>query len=160
MVMQRILTMLLCGILHNPSRVAVHAFVAAGSSSSSNTFEERISSGESYSTLTLLEHMHLLSPYVHTKYATHDDINIEEEGSKSMVDLFVQTMGFGLDPKGVDNVKNETGKMYYVIGRTYDAEFSFFMPHFSNKQNPFCNMIYFRSDLCQLRCIPTASQRR
>lgn len=135
MAMQRILAILLCGILHNPSRVAVHAFVAAGSSSSSSSssFEDRISSGESYSTLTLLEHMHLLSPYVHTKYATHD-INIEEEENKSMVDLFVQTMGFGLDPKGVDNVKNETGKIYYVIDKTYDAEFSFFMPNFSKKQ--------------------------
>ena len=110
--MQRILPLLLCGISH-PSRV-VHAFAAAASSSSS--FEDRISSGGSYSTLTLLEHMHLLSPYVHTKYATHDDINIEEEESKSMVDLFVQTMGFGLDTKSVDNVNNETGKLHYAIG--------------------------------------------
>lgn len=61
-----------------------------------------IPGGESYSTLTLLEHMHLLTPNVH-----HGTSN----GSKSIIDLFVNTMGFGLDPKSVDSINKESGEM-------------------------------------------------
>jgi len=60
-----------------------------------------IPTGESYSTLTLLEHMHLLSPNLH-----HD----------GTVDLFVNTLGFGLDPKSANNLNNESGVVFVNCG--------------------------------------------
>jgi len=62
-------------------------------------------SGESYSTLTLLEHMHLLTPNVHHSDTSNDDGNF--------IDLFVKTMGFGLDPKSVKSIDKDSGKMDY-----------------------------------------------
>jgi len=60
-----------------------------------------IPTGESYSTLTLLEHMHLLSP------------NLHRDGT---VDLFVNTLGFGLDPKSANNLNTETGVVFVNCG--------------------------------------------
>ena len=65
--------------------------------------QHAIPTGEAYSTLTLLEHIHLLTPNVHQKCTS--------DGSKNIVDLFVNTMGFGLDPKGIKNINNESGKI-------------------------------------------------
>ena len=60
-------------------------------------------SGAEYSTLTLLEHMHLLTPNLH-------------DNRNSVIDFFVNTMGFGLDPKGVGNVENKSGVVFVNCG--------------------------------------------
>ena len=58
--------------------------------------------GESYSTLTLLEHMHLLTPNVHN--------SIDTNGHKNMIDLFTK-LGFGVDPKSVESINKGSGEM-------------------------------------------------
>lgn len=65
-------------------------------------------SGESYSTLTLLEHMHLLTPNVHHSDTSDDDGNF--------IDLFVNTMGFGLDPKSVKSIDKDSGVVFVNCG--------------------------------------------
>lgn len=62
--------------------------------------------GESYSTLTLLEHIHLLTPDIHE----HGDDCIGNE-INSKVDFFVNAMGLSLDPKSCDNIEAKSGKL-------------------------------------------------
>ena len=64
-----------------------------------------VPTGESYSTLTLLEHIHLLTPDIHE----HDDCIGNEINSK--VDFFVNAMGLSLDPKSCDNIEAKSGKL-------------------------------------------------
>ncbi len=71
------------------------------STDSSSTTQDVIPIGESYSTLTLLEHMHLLTPNVHHNYTANESENI--------IELFVNTMGFGLDPKSINSIQKKSG---------------------------------------------------
>ena len=73
-----------------------------------------IPTGQSYSTLTLLEHMHLLTPDVHHHGGTSDE-------SKNTIDFFVNTMGFGLDPKSVGSIEKESGENCFPYS-TYHVE--------------------------------------
>ena len=59
-----------------------------------------VPTGASYSTLMLLEQVHLLTQYV------HDDNGL---GSNDIIDFFVRILGFGLDPKSVGNLKKGSG---------------------------------------------------
>mmetsp|Transcript_31705 Transcript_31705/g.67132 ORF Transcript_31705/g.67132 Transcript_31705/m.67132 type:complete len:441 (+) Transcript_31705:60-1382(+) len=96
-----------------PPRQECHSLAATSSSSSTapstdTETRSRIPTGESYSTLTLLEHIHLLTPNV------HGDITGDRSGN--VVDFFVNTMGFGLDPKSKESVNNESGVAFVNCG--------------------------------------------
>ncbi len=80
------------------------------SSSVSSQSTNLVPTGESYSTLTLLEHVHLLTQDVHD-----DIIDMEING---VLDFFVRVLGFGLDPKSVDNVKKGSGMIWHLRFRS------------------------------------------
>ena len=80
------------------------SFAISSSSEASSATKGVIPTGESYSTLTLLEHMHLLTPNAH-----NDIMNNNDSKGSNMIDLFVNTLGFGLDPKSVDNMNKKSG---------------------------------------------------
>ena len=91
------------------TRVCFRLLCAISSSSeASSATKGVIPTGESYSTLTLLEHMHLLTPNAH-----NDIVNSNDSKGSNMIDLFVNTLGFGLDPKSVDNINKKSG-MFYI----------------------------------------------
>ena len=79
----------------------------SSSSEASSATKGVIPTGESYSTLTLLEHMHLLTPNAH-----NDIVNSNDSKGSNMIDLFVNTLGFGLDPKSVDNINKKSGMFF------------------------------------------------
>ena len=66
-----------------------------------------VPTGESYSTLTLLEHMHLITPRAHH---TGDDCK------NNAIDFFVNVMGFGMDPKSVDSINKNSGVVFVNCG--------------------------------------------
>ena len=78
----------------------------SSSSSVPSQWTNLVPTGESYSTLTLLEHVHLLTPDFHD-----ENIGI---GSNDMLEFFVRVLGFGLDPKSVDNVKKGSGMICHL----------------------------------------------
>ena len=73
----------------------------------------KVPSGENYSTLTLLEHIHLLNTNVHKQSAknTSDDSN-----DSKMIDFFINTLGFGMDPKSVDSLLSNKGVVFVNAG--------------------------------------------
>ena len=72
--------------------------------------------GESYATLTLLEHMHLLTPNVHGGINNDNDNNNNSGANNNMIDLFVKTLGLGLDTKSVDSINNQSGVIFVNCG--------------------------------------------
>ena len=69
---------------------------------------QEIPAGENYSTLTLLEHLHLLNFNVH-KQTTSDS-------NATLVDFFTNTLGFGMDPKSIDSLLSRKGVVFVNAG--------------------------------------------
>lgn len=84
--------------------------IQKSSSSALNAEMKSIPSGENYSTLTLLEHMHLLNTNVH-KQSTNASTNKSE-----MIEFFTNTLGFGIDPKSVDSLQTNKGVVFVNAG--------------------------------------------
>lgn len=86
----------------SPTSIDLSSLDDVGSNSESgNRLQNAMSSEVSYSTLTLLEHIHLLTPNAHQTGA--------RDGSVGIIDLFANSMGFGIDPRSVKNVNNQSG---------------------------------------------------
>jgi len=75
-----------------------------------------IPSGENYSTLTLLEHMHLLHPNVHKQQQSTTNNN--KSDNINMIDFFTNTLGFGMDPKSVNSLQSNKGVVFVNAGST------------------------------------------
>ena len=84
------------------SSSALHAEMSDAELSSASA-SSKIPNGENYSTLTLLEHMHLLNTNVHTQSTTSNSKRSD------MIDFFTTTLGFGMDPKSVDSLLSNKG---------------------------------------------------
>lgn len=82
------------------------------SSSLTQSTSSKVPIGENYSTLTLLEHIHLLNTNVHKQPA-----NKNQSGSE-MIDFFVHTLGFGIDPKSLDSLSDKKGVVFVNCGPT------------------------------------------
>ena len=76
------------------------------------TSASKVPSGENYSTLTLLEHMHLLNTNVH-KQSLDDDSSSD---SSEMIDFFIHSLGFGMDPKSISNLSKKEGVVFVNCG--------------------------------------------
>lgn len=77
---------------------------------STSTSSKIIPSGENYSTLTLLEHIHLLNTNVHKQ------CNGNDSSKSEMIDFFLHTLGFGMDPKSVDSLLSSKGVVFVNAG--------------------------------------------
>lgn len=84
--------------------------------------DSTIPSDDSYSTLTLLEHVHLLSPGLHE--------SVFSDGTA--VDFFVDQLGFGLDVKSSDNIQKRDGVVFVDCGAC--------QLHL-NDEEPYCGMM-------------------
>ena len=84
--------------------------------------DSTIPSDDSYSTLTLLEHIHLLSPGLHES----------EFSDGTAVDFFVHQLGFGLDVKSSDNIRRRDGVVFVDCGAC--------QLHL-NDEEPYCGMM-------------------
>ncbi len=103
------------------SSSALHAEMSDAELSSASA-SSKIPNGENYSTLTLLEHMHLLNTNVHTQSTTSNSKRSD------MIDFFTTTLGFGMDPKSVDSLLSNKGVVFVNAGPTQlhlndDAEY-------------------------------------
>ena len=85
--------------------------------------DSTIPSDDSYSTLTLLEHIHLLSP----------DLHESEFSDGTAVDFFVHQLGFGLDVKSSDNIQKRDGVVFVDCGAC--------QLHL-NDEEPYCGMVW------------------
>lgn len=101
------------------SSSSLHAETTNTASTSSKVL---LPSGENYSTLTLLEHIHLLNTNVHKQSATNNDddtdnnSNHDSNKSSEMIDFFINTLGFGMDPKSVDSLLASKGVVFVNAG--------------------------------------------
>lgn len=77
------------------------------------TSTTKVPSGENYSTLTLLEHMHLLNTNVHKQSLDDDDSSSD---SSEMIDFFIHSLGFGMDPKSISNLSKKEGVVFVNCG--------------------------------------------
>jgi hypothetical protein len=80
------------------------------------TSTSKVPSGENYSTLTLLEHMHLLNINVHKQSTEALDDDDSSSDSSEMIDFFIHTLGFGMDPKSISNLSKKEGVVFVNCG--------------------------------------------
>jgi hypothetical protein len=76
----------------------------------------KVPSGDNYSTLTLLEHMHLLNTNVHKQSTKALDADHSSSDSSEMIDFFIHTLGFGMDPKSISNLSKKEGVVFVNCG--------------------------------------------
>mmetsp|Transcript_21716 Transcript_21716/g.35550 ORF Transcript_21716/g.35550 Transcript_21716/m.35550 type:complete len:465 (+) Transcript_21716:165-1559(+) len=110
-----------CGVHHNDRRScrlmqksSSSALHAEKNNNASPGVSSSIPSGENYSTLTLLEHMHLLNTNVHKQSTISNDTT--NNNKSEMIDFFTNILGFGMDPKSVDNLLSNKGVVFVNAG--------------------------------------------
>eukprot|EP00985_Skeletonema_marinoi_P034065 scaffold42938_cov256-Skeletonema_marinoi.AAC.1 len=107
-----------CRMQKSTSSSLLHAETTNNNAASSPSLSSSsiIPSGENYSTLTLLEHMHLLHPNVHKPQQSTTTNN--NKSDNIMIDFFTNTLGFGMDPKSVNSLQSNKGVVFVNAGST------------------------------------------
>lgn len=93
-----------------------HRRSSSPSSLNAETSASKVPSGDNYSTLTLLEHMHLLNTNVHKQSTKALDADDSSSDSSEMIDFFIHTLGFGMDPKSISNLSKKEGVVFVNCG--------------------------------------------